>query len=58
MCCYIIKYDVLKRELLPAAWDSKKQAYIPESERTEMITLGNARIENLPDSTEDRKDDQ
>ena len=40
---YRIVYDVIKEEVLPAAWDESKQEFCKE--RTVMQTLGNARIE-------------
>jgi len=40
---YRIVYDVIKEEVLPAAWDDSKKEYCKN--RTVMKTLGNARIE-------------
>lgn len=45
MSVYIIKYDVLKEELLPAGYNAEKEEYSPN--RTTMLTLGNGEIREL-----------
>lgn len=46
MSCYILKYDILKVETLPPAWDGRKKRWTKGG--TKMATLGNPRIEQIP----------